>query len=142
MQGHYTYIMRLQVGVKVLLINQNGSILILRRTKPLSNGRIVWDIPGGRIKPEETTLEALTREVHEETGIVLSKPCELIDGQDIFPYDDLHIVRLTYECHIDGRSIVLSDEHDAAMWIAADLLEKYEVDPYIRSSMRRLYDRD
>jgi 8-oxo-dGTP diphosphatase len=132
--------MQLQVGVKVILIDQNGSILILRRTKPLSNGKTVWDIPGGRINPEETTLEALTREVYEETRIMLSGACGLIDVQDIFPYEDLHIVRLTYQCHIDGRSITLSDEHDVAKWVAPDLLEKYEVDPYITHSLENLHD--
>lgn len=133
--------MQLQVGVKVLLINQDGAILILRRTKPLSNGKIVWDIPGGRINPGETTEEALTRELYEETGIHLSKPRELIDAQDIFPYDDLHIVRLTYSCHIDEQPINLSSEHDASVWAKVEELKEYEVDPYINNSIKGLHDR-
>ncbi len=133
--------MRLQVGVKVLLINQLGSILILRRVKPLSNGKIVWDIPGGRIYPEETTNVALVREVHEETGLVLSETFELIDVQDIFPYDDLHIVRPAYAYHNDEQPIVLSEEHDESLWATKDTIENYEVDPYINNSIEELYAR-
>ena len=40
----------------------DGTMLLIRR-----NGR--WDLPKGKVEPEETLLQAALREVEEETGI-------------------------------------------------------------------------
>ncbi len=62
--------MNLQVGVKVL-IEKNGKYLFLRRSQAFKPGPQKWDIPGGRIEPDEPLSEALEREVREETHLSL-----------------------------------------------------------------------
>lgn len=57
----------LQVGVEILLKNDGGKFLLLRRSLqkyPKIKGR--WDIVGGRINPGATLLENLKREVKEK----------------------------------------------------------------------------
>ena len=59
----------LQVGVKVILENEQGEYLLLRRSLdkyPEVKGR--WDIVGGRINPGQKLIENLRREIREETG--------------------------------------------------------------------------
>ncbi|WP_237167873.1 NUDIX domain-containing protein [Paenibacillus yonginensis] len=46
-------------------------ILLQRRTKPDSLFKL--ELPGGRIDPFESLIEALIREVKEETGFDISK---------------------------------------------------------------------
>lgn len=54
--------MKLQVGVKVLIQNSQGQYLLLQRSQPLPDGSgIKWDIPGGRIEPEESLEDGLKR---------------------------------------------------------------------------------
>ena len=55
------------LGVKALIRNPSGSVLLLSSKR--SNGEEFFDLPGGRINRGETPLEALTREIQEETGI-------------------------------------------------------------------------
>jgi 8-oxo-dGTP pyrophosphatase MutT (NUDIX family) len=54
------------LGVKAVLINQDKKILLLERHHPYRG--VYWDLPGGRLQRGESQLEALSREVREETG--------------------------------------------------------------------------
>jgi 8-oxo-dGTP diphosphatase len=47
--------------------DDRGRLLMVRRGHPPGQG--LWSIPGGRVEPGETSAEAATREVLEETGL-------------------------------------------------------------------------
>lgn len=51
-------------GVRAILLNGAGEILLQR---PTDNGQ--WEISGGFVELDETPLEALRREVEEETSL-------------------------------------------------------------------------
>lgn len=51
-------------GVRALIFNRQGEILLQRRTDmPL------WSLPSGSVELDETALDALKREVREETSL-------------------------------------------------------------------------
>jgi len=125
--------MILQVGVKVLIQNNDGKYLFVRREPSFRIGSQKWDIPGGRIEPDEPLLDALRREVKEETGLELDLADKLLAAQDIFVDDkNLHVVRLTYLGKAGG-AVSLSDEHDDHRWMTREeILAEEHVDSYLR----------
>jgi 8-oxo-dGTP diphosphatase len=125
--------MKLQVGVKVLIKNAEGKYLLLQRAAAMDNETEAhWDIPGGRIKPEEPLLEALAREVTEETGLNLTGTPHLLSAQDIFvPSKELHVVRLTYIVDGNGEATV-SHEHQNVQWATLHEALGINLDPYLR----------
>ena len=130
--------MKLQVGVKVL-IYQGGKYLFLRRSAAFKTGPQKWDIPGGRIEPEEALHDALAREVFEETGMKLDQVDKLIAAQDIFvSHAEVHVVRLTYTGVATGE-IAVSDEHDDYKWMTREeVLAEPHVDSYLREVLMAL----
>ncbi len=62
----------LTLGVRVLVRNRNGEVLLVRHT--YSPG---WLLPGGGVERGEITHEAAAREVLEETGVALDSPLKL-----------------------------------------------------------------
>ena len=54
------------VGVGGVVV-RDGRALLIRRGKPPLLGR--WMIPGGTVEVGETLVEALVREMEEETGL-------------------------------------------------------------------------
>lgn len=133
----YTTPMQLQVGVKVLLYNQHDELLLLRRSRVVSDGSIVWDIPGGRIEAHEALEAGLKRELLEECGVTAHIDPELLAAQDISVGTDRHVVRLTYRARIDQLIVKLSDEHNSYVWASPHALSDYEVDPLIRDVLSR-----
>lgn len=133
--------MKLQIGVKVLIKNSYNQYLFIKRTELMQNeAEVSWDIPGGRIKPEESLEKALQREVNEELGVDLSDTTsKLLNAQDIFvPAKDLHVVRLTYGLDADLKSISLSNEHQDFRWIAADQIDSLHIEPFLRETLNHL----
>ncbi len=124
--------MNLQVGVKVLLRNSEDKYLFLRRTAAFQSGPQKWDIPDGRIEPEESLEAALRREVQEETSLTLESIDRLLAAQDIFvAAAPVHVVRLTYVGTASGE-VAISDEHDSCAWMTKDEALASELDSYVR----------
>lgn len=129
--------MKLQVGVKVIFKSPDGRVLLLERANSyqMSVGDDEsWDIPGGRIKPEEDLQSALAREIREEIGVTLKNPqAKLIDARDIFvPTKDLHVVRLTYLIEQEPGHIKLSNEHSRYDWFNPHNIKLLDIDPYLK----------
>ena len=131
--------MKLQVGVKVIIKNSDGLYLLIQRTEPLSAGTgITWDIPGGRINPDERLNDALAREVKEEVNMQLDGDIELLEAQDIFLSEpNFHIVRLTYSAHLD-EDVELGSEHQDFGWVTLQEALALNIDPYLRRVLEGL----
>lgn len=124
----------LQIGVKVVLTDSQGRILLLKRSQEkYKNVKDGWDIPGGRIDPGVGLIENLKREVSEETGMVLDiGSLKILGAQDIFHGENNHVVRITYKGVVSGETI-LSDEHSEFKWLNLGEVFKMEgLDKYLR----------
>ena|SRR3989338_3631432 len=124
----------LQVGVKILLKNEEGKYLLLRRSLekyPDVKGR--WDIPGGRIDVGKTLIENLQREVSEETSLTIIGEPKLLAAQDILRKTGYHVVRLTYLGKAEGEVVLDTNENDIYQWYSREELTSLEdIDGYLK----------
>jgi 8-oxo-dGTP diphosphatase len=82
---------RPSVGIGVLIVNNDGHILLSKRLKEYGFGKLA--LPGGHVEWMESLVETAKREVLEETGIALDKVEELRDyTEEIRPLDGKHYV--------------------------------------------------
>lgn len=61
-----------RVGVGVFVLNENGHVLVGKRTGSLGAGTLA--LPGGHLELHETFSDCAAREVLEETGLALEPP--------------------------------------------------------------------
>jgi len=125
-----------KVGVAVLIENiRTNTVLLTRRSPTMRTFPCVWVIPGGHMEIGESFEQTAIREVHEETGITLSKgdiqvfllyesvsPVLISTGP---PTDHHIVVYMRATVNIAGEDIVLQPaEVDAAAWLTKDTVER------------------
>lgn len=133
--------MNLQVGVKAIIPNKEGKILLLRRSEEKygkTDGH--WDIPGGRIDAGESLFNNLKREVAEETGLSIPEAVKLIFAQDIL-LPEKHVVRLTYLVNepVEGQIRLDTAENTEFQWVSmGDANELAGLDKYLKEVLNNL----
>jgi phosphoglycolate phosphatase len=112
--------------VGALIYNSAGEVLMVRTPK-WSNR---WGIPGGKIKFGETSIQALQREIREETRLeifdiqfVLVQDC--IHSKEF--YRDEHFILLNYTCRTKSLDVKLNEEAVEFRWVAPEQAHKMDV---------------
>lgn len=128
------------VGVGGVVIAEEGALLVRRGNEPL---RGEWSIPGGLVEAGETLVEAVKRELREETGLTV-RVVALIDAVDRIFADTAavggtpdgsrarpryHFVILDYLCEIVTGELSAGGDATAATFVSEDQLESYGLAP-------------
>lgn len=107
----------------VALVNEHKEVLVMQLPRHYPK-RVAgkWVLPGGTPKPSEEPLEALAREVLEETGLTLTDftPINVLRWNSI--KSKKYVV--LFKTSVKGRPrIDISAEHGAFRWANADSLK-------------------
>jgi 8-oxo-dGTP diphosphatase len=96
-------------------IERDGRYLAARRTKPdWAAGR--WEVPGGKVEPGESEVDALVREIREELGVEIAVGIRVPGEWSL--HDDL-VLHLYVATLIDGDPQPL-EHHDELRWLTPD----------------------
>ncbi|MEM7127383.1 MAG: NUDIX domain-containing protein [Chloroflexota bacterium] len=118
--SEYIRALREQIGQQQLMMpaaagivwDTNGRILMQRRS---DNG--LWGLPGGAIDPFETPVDAVVREVWEETGVLVepTRVAGVFSGREshvTYPHgDQVAIYSFVFECQIVSGTPTI-DQHE------------------------------
>lgn len=110
-----------KVDVAVGVIIKQNECLISKRAASAHQGGL-WEFPGGKREPDETTEQALSRELSEELGITVIQCTPLITvshdyGDKVVELDVWTVSRFDGEPH--GR------EGQPLRWVAIHKLKDY-----------------
>jgi phosphoglycolate phosphatase len=112
--------------VGALIFNAQGEVLMIQTHKWSHR----WGIPGGKIKTNEPSLDALRREVKEETGLELKNiRFELVQDCIEPPefYKKAHFLLMNYTAEALGTDVVLNDEAETYRWVSLDEVGKMDL---------------
>lgn len=90
---------------------ENIHILVQKRSKLMKNAGEICG-PGGKVDPDETWLEALIREVQEESGIDLNQICTVIwSVSDNFKHNDAPVYSVVFAAKIPKNYSYVEPSH-------------------------------
>lgn len=109
-----------KIEVAALFIEHDNRILLLHRQETKSQGNL-WGIPGGKLDKGETPLQAVLREVKEETGYDFSKQSLESLGSVYIEYNDHdHFVYHMFRAKLVGDPSTVKinfREHKGFTWV-------------------------
>ncbi|MBP9686486.1 MAG: NUDIX domain-containing protein [Candidatus Doudnabacteria bacterium] len=122
---------KLFVATKALIVHE-GKVLLLQESTAYADGTNAgkWDLPGGRLHPDESFRDALLREVKEETGLdVTVGGCVYVD--EWWPQvrgEQWHVVGMFFVCKSQSvADVVLSTDHAAFEWVPLAESERFQL---------------
>lgn len=111
------------IPVLAAVVRRDGRYLVARRPGEKRHGGL-WEFPGGKMAPEESLLEAATRELREELGLsVTGVGAVLFEAMD--PGSPF-LIRFV-EVRVQGEPRAL--EHSEVGWFAPRVLEDLALAP-------------
>ena len=119
------------VAVGAVILDGDRVLLVQRGQPPLQGE---WSLPGGVVETGETLVDALAREVHEETSldVIVGPMVEMFESirRDDDGRVEYHYVIVDYACRVRaGTSAVAARGTDAddVRWVPVDELDTYGV---------------
>ncbi len=104
---------------KVLVVDIDGNILLLRRSETHPYYAHHWDFPGGEVEKGESPSLAALRELEEETGISLNAS----QITNVFEKEtEPNTVHILYKADLNESrpNVTVSWEHDRHVWLGQD----------------------
>ena len=126
------------IGVSGIAFNRHREVLLIRRNQPPAQG--LWSIPGGKLEPGETLVDACRREIEEETGLntrVMSLVA-LVERR----IENFHYVIADFLVEVideENRTPIANSDVSEACWITLDHLGHYELVPGLRDIIENTY---
>jgi ADP-ribose pyrophosphatase YjhB (NUDIX family) len=101
--------------VGAIIKDGSGRLLLIKRGHDPEAGR--WSLPGGRIEPGETDEQALIREVHEETGLMVI--CQHLVGSVKRPGSAGAVLDIRdYAATVTGGRLAAGDDAADVRWVS------------------------
>jgi ADP-ribose pyrophosphatase YjhB (NUDIX family) len=125
-----------------LIFNDAGDVLMIRTHKWSD----LWGIPGGKIRWGESSMDALRREIREETNLEVEQ-VQFVLAQDCIHskefYRDAHFILLNYTCRAVGPADVrLNEEAQEYRWVAPETAWDMPINQPTRRLLSAVLERD
>lgn len=119
------------LAVRVLLTDEQGKILILKRSTDSKTNPGRWEFPGGKVDQGESFDKALIREVYEETGLKINLDQVVGVSQQNLPF--IRAVHIIMSGKVVEGELNLSPEHEGYAWEFLDNLSEYELADWLEN---------
>ena len=92
------------ITVVAALIRDNGKLLVCQRKRGTSFA-MMWEFPGGKVKPGEALKQALVRELEEELGAKATIGSEVYRAQHRYAEISDAIELIFFHAHLDPKKV-------------------------------------
>lgn len=118
-----------------IIKNDDGEILILKRHPKSRTDPEMWELPGGKVEKGENFVDALVREIKEETNL----DARVGDFGEAVQNDYMHkrtVQLIMYLDDVKGE-VKISDEHTDWMWVSLDKIRTLKISTSLEKVLKK-----
>ena len=127
----------LNVVIGIIVDTEKKVLLNKRKKNTILSG--YWEFPGGKVKPNETPAQALSRELFEELGIKIGATDTL--DSIAYQYAEFDVLLLPFRI-IDYKGTLRGLEGQELMWCSFNRLQNVNILPANRFLIERLFKKN
>ena len=121
------------------IVDEKKRILIVKKSLREQIDAGMWVVPGGKVKTDENVIDALKREVKEETGLSI-KSYKWI-GEDVFKVDDKFFHAAHFLCKVKSTNkIKLEKNLLEYKWITKSQVSEFQVPRNIKKEILNVFN--
>ncbi len=119
-------------------IAPEGRFLLVRRGRAPARG--LYAFPGGRVEAGETLIEAVRREVIEETGALLSGIEHVVDLELVSEQDSgrIEFILSVHAAGFAGGEVAAGDDAEAVAWLTVEEMARLPLAGSVLEIARRI----
>ncbi len=126
----------MEQGVNIIITNNQGKVLILKRSLAEKYCPDFWDLPGGKVENNETLLEAAKRETKEESGLDVKLEQNYFY---IFHCQNVELDIYGFRASFAGGEVTLSEEHTEFKWVSEKDWKNLEYTSSVKSTIEEFF---
>ena len=121
--------------VRGVIKNDADEILIVKRHPKSRTDPEMWELPGGKVEKGEFFVDALIREIKEETDLdgEIGEFCEAVQND----YMHKRTVQLIMYLEDISGEVKISDEHTDWMWAGLEELKHLELSSSLKKVLKK-----
>jgi len=123
-------------GVNIVITNNKGKVLILKRSLAEKYCPNFWDLPGGKVENDETLLKAARREAKEESGLDVKLAQKYFY---IFHCQNVELDIYGFKAETNNGRVVLSEEHTEFKWISKDKWKSLKYTSSVKATIEEFF---
>lgn len=123
-----------RVGSAVVVV-QDGRVLLGQRDKDPNRGW--WVLPGGKVEPFETVAQAGSRELLEETGLLIDVGDQIGVFEIVRPPEEHRLIIYSWGTVLSGTPRAADDLRDLR-FVSRDELPELQLSPVVAQVLRRV----
>lgn len=114
-----------EVYVACCIIEYDNKILICQRKE--NKFKNMWEFPGGKIEKNESSFDAIIREIYEELSLRIYNPIFIFNI--IYNYEDFKLNMDVYKTKIDNIDNIHNNVHKDYIFINLKNIKQYTLLP-------------
>jgi 8-oxo-dGTP diphosphatase len=111
------------IEVTCAIIMKGDRVLIAQRSEEMSHP-LQWEFPGGKLKPGESPLRCVVREIREELNAEIE--VEQLLPSVVHEYDNKEVKLIPFICTLESEKISLQQHRDYR-WISKSEIDAYDI---------------
>ena len=129
------------VVITAIILNpDNKRFLLVKRKEKEQIHKGKWLLPGGKLEKDESLMDALKREIKEETGLEIKDDKEFISDYTFErPNEDLTLGLTFLVKAIEDNVILNKQEYDKSTWIFPHELDNYDYLKFIKPEIEKAF---